>query len=205
MPSDRGLEWGAKAAHEEFATSGKALNRPLPKSKKREPSLYDSRLEGESTKDAKRRFRDISKRNINVLLEWRPASAEDIGVNERWLRGLKKKGLSYVSSASKENLTMLANFFGLPSYLHLWQDDLLDSMGLPGPTEQQINTWRHSIHWKHVGKFLDLLDVGKYDHVINLINDLYELEISRVSREFDNVNKEMSGQIRIKSRKGKRK
>ncbi|MAX38404.1 MAG: hypothetical protein CME33_17760 [Gimesia sp.] len=189
MPNDGGLAWGAKAAHEEFATSGKALNRPSNKPKEREPSLDDFRLEGESNEAAQKRFRGISKRNINAILERRPASASEIGVEARWLRRFKEHGLSYVSSASKEKLTILADYFSLPSYLYLWREYLIDSMSLSQSEKDQRNTSMNSVHSKLLNKLEELLDSGRYDHLIQLIDDLYKYELNRSAREEDEKKK----------------
>jgi len=174
--------WGGKAAQEEFATSGAASNRRQSARRLKEPTLDDYRLPMESAEDAKVRFQEISRQNIKALLEWRPASAKEIGVEARWLRRLERQGLGYASKSSREKLERIAEFFSLSHFTHLWRSDLLQSLGLPGPSPEQVESWQESPHWKQAEKLIQLLETGNYDHLSKLVDDLHELEISRFVR-----------------------
>lgn len=168
-----------------FATSGNALNRSFAVLKEKEPTLDDLRLPMESADESKERFQRISKQNLSALLEWRPSSAADIGVEARWLRRIQQKGLGYASKASHAKLERLAEFFSLSHYTDLWREDLLEALGLPGPTPEQIENWRHSPHWKQAEKLLQLLDTGNFEHLSKIVDDLHELEVARTVRQIE--------------------
>ena len=152
------------------------------RSASREPDLNELRLPHESTAEAKTRFQKTSKRNLNALLEWKPASAQKLGVEGRWLRRFQESGLGYASSASHESLKKLAEFFELDHFVDLWRDDLSQRLGLPGPMPNQVDGWKHSRYWKHAEMLLTLLDTGDYGHLATLVENLHELELSRSAR-----------------------
>jgi len=162
-----------------FATSGKSQNRRFSVVKEKEPTLDDLRHSNESADEAKARFQRISKQNIKGLLEWRPASAKDIGVEARWLRRLQRQGLGYASRSSRDKLERLAEFFSLSHFTHLWREDLLKSLGLPGPKPDQVESWLRSPHWKQADKLIQLLDTGEYGHLSKIIDDCHELATRR--------------------------
>lgn len=179
-------QYERKAAADALIAEGKARVRsirPMKRKTDQQPDLARLRRPNESAADGNKRLRETSKRNLNALLEWKTATAEQVGVEGRWLKRFREEGLAYPSAASHENLEKLADFFGVPDFGDLWQDDLLQRMGLPGPTPKQVEEWKHSRYWKHAEMLLSLLDTGDYGHLAQLVENLHELELSRSSRQ----------------------
>lgn len=170
------FDWDKKLQASEFATGGAAVIRKQRKHRPERPiTVKDLKQPNESAKAAKERFQEVTRLNLAALLKWRPARASQLGIEGRWLNRLLKHGLGYPSKSSLVHLERLAKHFGYKSYLDLWREDLLNSLGLPGPTQAQAEAWPLSPHWKQAEKLLVLLDSGDFDHLALLIDDLHRL------------------------------
>ena len=62
-------------------------------------------------------------------------------------------------------------------------------MSLSQSEKDQRNTSMNSVHSKLLNKLEELLDSGRYDHLIQLIDDLYKYELNRSAREEDEKKK----------------
>ena len=124
--------------------------------------------------------REYREKTFCDYFEFIPATAKELGVETRWLNNLKKKGLKYESKKSLPHLEALAEFYGWESYLDLWSEDLIESMGLPRPKVSELQQWMKSPNWNHATKFLRLLDSGKFNHLKRLIEDLEVLEENKI-------------------------
>jgi hypothetical protein len=163
---------------DDFACGEQSNVRPTGKGRinpeEREPRLFDLKLSTESMAEAKARFSAVSKENIQAVLQLRPTTAKEIGVDKRWLDRLIEMGMAYDSKPSIPKLKKLAAYFRWSSHLDLWRDDIVSKMA--SPFDSELQKWKESPNWQTAHKFLLLLDSGKFNFLKELVEKIDSLD-----------------------------